>query len=352
MLMPWWPTELVTNENLSFEQSGEMMLLFCIGLFLPGCISSYLLDRYRRKSVCFWSIITLVAVSFASTLVLPTWLIATCRLLQGSAFALFHIALGSTILIDITVSERRDFASYIYYWFCRFALAVGPAIGVLALKPVLWQYIQYLPAVCAALAIYLIVRLELPFRTPLRTKVFSFDRFWLPGTFPLVLILSLVAITIGFEMSLNQQPLFYIYLLCGLAISLVAHFLVFYRSDIRAEIVTGLIALLAGFLLLLTQNNADIAIVASIFSGYGVGNVSGRMLSFFTAVSNHTERGSAQVTYHLTFEASLCFGFFLPNIIDCTTHEYFYLAALIMVALALLFYILFAHRWFLGHIKR
>lgn len=352
MLMPLWPSMMDSIEHMSLAESGWTMMIFCIGLFLPGCFSSFLLDKYPRKRVCLWSIAHLLAVSWVATLPLPIWLVVFCRLLQGAAFALFHISLGSTILIDITVSERRDYAAYIYFWVCRFALAVGPAMGILALRPVWWNYLEYLPVVCAVLAVVLMIRLELPFRAPLRSKVFSLDRFWLPHSGPLVAMLSPISFVLGIEMAINLNPLFYAYLLGGFVISLVLHFVVFSRADVRAEIITGLIALILAFLLLITQDEEKMVVVAAVLSGYGVGNVTGRLLSFITATSNHTERGSAQVTYKLMFESMLCVGFFLPCVCRGLSNNHFYLFALALVVVDLLAYQTFVHRWFLRNVKR
>lgn len=352
MLMPLWPSMVEAKHGMPVADCGWTMMLFCIGLFLPGCVSSYLLDKYRRKYVCFWSIVVLVVVSLVATLSLPPLLVAACRLLQGAAFALFHTSLGSTILIDITVSERRDVSAYIYFWICRFAFGIGPAIGVMALRPDMWYYLKYVPIVCAVLAVYFIIRLKLPFRTPLRSKVFSNDRFWLPHCTPLVVLLIPAVMALGVEMAINMNPLFYAYVLLGFVISMVLHFMVFFRADLRAEIVTGLLALLAAFLLLFTQDVEKMVVVAAVLTGYGVGNVTGRLQSFFTVVSDHTERGSAQVTYKLTFESALCIGFFLPCALQGVEARYFYLAMIIMSAISLAFYLLFVHKWFLKHSKR
>lgn len=352
MLMPLWPSMLEAKGDVVYRESGWMMMLFCVGLFVPGIFASYLLDRYWRKRVCFWSIVVLVAVSLLASQDLPLAAVALCRLVQGMAFALFHITLGSTILIDITISERRDVAAYIYFWVCRFALAVGPALGVLSLQSYYWEFLQYLPLVCAGLSFYLIVRLELPFRTPSCSKVCSLDRFWLPGSMPLVLLMTPVAFALGMEMASNLNPSFFVYLLAGFALSMALHFMVFYRADMRAEIVTGLLALVAAFLLLLTREDNYSVLVAAALSGYGVGNVTGRVLSFFTASSYHTERGSAQMTYKLSSEAALCIGFFLPCVWREAPATVFYSAALVLMLVCTVFYLLYVHSWFVGHIKR
>lgn len=340
------------KQGIPLETSGWMMLLFGLGLFVPGPFSSYLLDKYRRKDVCLWSISLLVLVSILSMLRLPLWTIATLRFVQGVSFALFHITLGSTILIDITVSERRDLASFIYFWASRIALALGPAFGILALEPELWIYLKYFPVFCALVSVYLVARIDLPFRSPLEPKILSFDRCWLWHGWPLALLLFPVTFALGVEVAANLHPMFFVSLLVGFVLSLILHFAVYYRADIRAEVFTGYLALIIGFAMLLVQDDELMVRVAAGLSGYGAGCVSGRLQSFLTAVSKHTERGSAQGTYKLTFETGICLGFFVTCCWGCEGMSAMYLFALILLALALLGYVLFVHRWFLSHLRR
>lgn len=352
MSMPLWPLMMQTNDGISIHSSGIAMLLFGVGLFLPGAFSSYLVDKYKRKDICFWSISILVLVSILSTLELPTTIVGLLRLFQGASFSLFHIVLGSTILIDITISERRDLASYIYFWTSKLALAVGPAFGVLALKPELWYYLKYFPILCALLSVYFVSRIHLAFRSPLEPKMFSLDRFWLKSGWPFVLLLFPVTFALGVEIASNLHPLFFVFLLGGFVVSLLSHSLIFYRSDIRAEIITGYIALFVAFLLLILQDEEMMIRVAAGFTGFGVGGVTGRLQYFLTRISKHTERGSAQGTYKLTFECGLCFGFGFSCISGHNGTLLMLSICLVLVALSLLAYLLSVYPWFLKHSLR
>lgn len=350
--MPLWPLMLEQKQGLPLESSGWIMLFFCLGLFVPGPFSSYLVDKYRRKDVCLWSISVLVLVSVLSTLELPWWMIAALRFAQGGSFALFHIVLGSTILIDITVSERRDRASYIYFWASRLALALGPAFGILALRPELWVYLKYFPLFCALVSVYLVARIDLPFRTPLEPKILSYDRCWLWRGWPLAILLFPVTFALGVEIANNLHPMFFLSLLVGFVLSLVLHFVVYYRSDVRAEIFTGYLAVIIAFIMLLAQDDEMMIRVAAGLSGYGVGCVSGRLQSFLTSVSKHTERGSAQGTYKLTFESGLCLGFFLTCCFGSDALGSMYLGVIAVLSLALLCYVVLVHRWLERHARR
>lgn len=358
MSLPLWPALVVDQDHvLTSLQTGQSLLLFAFGMLVPGCVSSYLLDAYRRKMACFWTVVVLAGTCLMLPLPLPFWSVLCVRCVQGMAFSLFHIALGNTILVDITVSERRDFASYIYFWICKLSLGLGPLLGVLlisslsVLSPSLSHYVRWLPLVFAVLAIYFNIRLQVPFRAPLRTSVFSLDRFWLPHCIPLALLLLASSFPVGVHMACNTHPLFFVFLLAGFVASLLFHFTVFYRADIRAEIVTGYLAIVAAFLLLVTDDNGDVPLFAAALNGYGLGNVSGRVLSFFTRVSNHTERGSAQGTYKLTFEVSMCLGFALPCVLDISV-TMFNVVSLLLAAIGLAFYLLYVNSWYKQHVKR
>lgn len=350
--MPLWPLMMQARQGVSLEDSGLVMFFFCIGLFVPGAFSSYLVDKYRRKDVCLWSICVLLFVSYLSTEEIPLAVIGLLRFVQGASFALFHIVLGSTILIDITVSERRDYAAFIYFWTSRLALAFGPAFGILSLQPELWVYLKHFPLFCATVSVYLVARLTLPFRTPLEPKMLSFDRFWLKRGWPLALLLFPVTFALGAEMAMNLHPMFFVALSVGFVLSLFLHFLVFYRSDIRAEIFTGYLALVTAFLLLVVQDDEVMVRIAAGLTGYGVGCVSGRIQSFLTSISHHTERGSAQGTYKLTFECGLCLGFVHSCVLGQSADSIIYKSCMAIMLLALILYVFCVHKWYLKHCVR
>lgn len=356
MSLPLWPAVVEQELSLTSSQVGLSLLLFCLGLTVPGCVCSYLLDAYRRKSVCFWLVVALAASCILVPMGLPFHGVLLIRFLQGVAFCMFHIALGNTIMVDITISERRDFASYIYFLVCRFALAVGPLLGVFLFSSLLFfssdvaGYVHWLPFLGVVLALYFLIRLKVPFRTPIRNDVFSLDRFWLPRCLPLVGVLFAVAFCVGVQMALNAERLYFLYLLVGFILSLVLHFAVFYRADIRAEVVTGFLCLIASFLLLIFEGS-EFFMMSAALSGYGLASISGKFLKFFTIVSNHTERGSAQGTYKLTFECAFCLGFALACMVQFPLTS-LYVSCLVISVLAMASYLLYVHRWFLLHIKR
>lgn len=135
MFMPLWPVWQGEESGTALDESGAMVALFGLGLFLPGPFCNYWLDTYKRKTICLWAMLAVMAATFVLSFPgLPTGLPAVLRLLQGMAFGVFQIALGSTLLIDLSHTRRRTQAAHVYYWFSRFAWSLGPAAGWLAIR--------------------------------------------------------------------------------------------------------------------------------------------------------------------------------------------------------------------------
>jgi len=104
MLYPVLPLWLSLDKGLSLELSGGITALFGLGIILMGPFYGYLVDHYKRKSVCLWSLIAVSAFSFGFYFITNTYCIALLRLMQGAMFGLAQMALGSTLVIDLSES--------------------------------------------------------------------------------------------------------------------------------------------------------------------------------------------------------------------------------------------------------
>ena len=141
LLLPSLPSWLVLTQGLSYEQAGLALGLFGAGLFLPGCLISYFVERYRRNMACVWAILLMTAALglllyldsqcavFAS---LPVILLQ--RLAFGAAFGAAQMILASTLIIDTCESYQRTEANHSASWFSRFALSLGPLAGILVAR--------------------------------------------------------------------------------------------------------------------------------------------------------------------------------------------------------------------------
>ena len=233
------------------------------------------------------------------------------RIIQGAVFGLAQMILGSTLVLDLTETRKRTEAEHAYAWFQRFALSLGPLAGLLITTYLNTDWVLFVPMGLTALAFILVSLLRVPFRAPLRPKVISLDRFWLPQGLRFFLNLLPVATAMGLLMAVNASFEFYGFIMLGFLLSLIAHRIVFNTADLRAEVVSGLILIGAAMLLHITHSPSLVNYGASLMTGLGLGLVAPRFLLYFIKVSEHCQRSTAQTTFMLCWEFGICLGFFI-----------------------------------------
>jgi len=347
--MPRW---MLLTEGLNESQVAVVMAVFGVGLFLPGCLCSWLVQKYRRNIVCLWSIVALVL-----TLVLPLWepcrmlpfhWLIWLRLVQGACFGLAQMVLTSTLIIDTSESNQRTEANHSATWFGRFALSLGPMLGLLLFRLFDFTTVSMIAAACAIASAVLILLVRFPFRVPDDDlHVFSLDRFFLVRGFPLFVNLMFVTLGVGLLLSLPLTVEFYAFMMLGFLLALLAQRFVFRDAELESEVITGLLLIIASVLILM---NAPQSPLCSPFMGIGLGLVGSRFLLFFIKLSRHCQRGTSQSTFMLAWEGGIAFGLGIGYIIqEC--HLLLWVA-LSLLTIALIFYHLFLHSWFLNHKSR
>ena len=138
MLIPVLPVWMFSVAGLSQHEVGIVMGAYGIGLFVFGGFCNWYVQRYRRNRVCLWA---MVGVFFA---LLGCWLVENeiqqswlqyrlllfLRIALGAAFGLVQMVLSSTLIIDKSESFQRTEANHASAWFGRFALSLGPMLGI------------------------------------------------------------------------------------------------------------------------------------------------------------------------------------------------------------------------------
>ena len=353
MLIPTLPHWLLCVEGLSSAETGVAMAAFAVGLFLPGAFCSYLVQRYRRNMVCVWSVIVL-ALTHLAPFYLPARsveIISALRLLQGAAFGLAQMILTSTLIIDTCESFQRTEANHSSSWFGRFALSIGPMAGLLMVQRLHFEAVTWLAAACCLLSVVLVLMVRFPFRVPVNSlHVFSCDRFFLVSGWPLFLNLTLVTVALGLLLSCPLSEHFYGMLMIGFLLALLAQRFIFREAELKSEVVTGLLLIIAALLIVLRSVASPLC---SPFLGMGIGIVGARFLLFFIKLSRHCQRGTAQSTFMLAWESGLALGLGLGyGSFDTGSDRPLVFTALALVAFALLLYVCSIHTWFVHHKNR
>lgn len=334
------------------------MMAYAVGLFLLGPFCSYLVQRYRRNVVCLWAIIALMVCigvlwyADRQRALLSFEMVTIDRLFLGATFGLAQMILSSTLVIDTCESYLRTEANHSISWFGRFGLALGPVTGLLVMRQWGISMAMLVAVGCAFGALLLIRMVKFPFRAPAdHVCVFSTDRFWLSSGVVIFANLWLIAVAIGVVMMVAGSVEFYVSLMIGFLLALLAQRFVFRDAELKSEVVTGLIMLSAAILLLMARPTPEADSIAAVLVGIAVGIIASRFLLFFIKLSRHCQRGTSQSTYMLAWESGLAIGVGLGCML-ASEGMLLLTLAFGLVSVSLLVYNCYVHQWFVGHKNR
>ena len=350
MLIPVLPLWLIQTENFTMSEVGWSMGVFAVGLYMTGPFVSYLVQHYRRNKVCLWAIfgliMTLALLRYIETLkgeFVDLFLILLQRYVMGIFFGLAQMVLASTLVIDTCESYQRTEANHSASWFGRFALSLGPLMGLVVIQMWGFEMVVLVAMVLALLSLVLIEMVDFPFRAPEEhVHMFSCDRFLLNQgglLFANLLMISLaLGIIIGQMTTLPQFGM----MMVGFLFALLAQRFVFRDAELKSEVVTGLILMLAAQLLMIT----------STFIGMATGIIGSRFLLFFIKLSRHCQRGTSQSSFMLAWETGIAVGVAMTYGLSQILPFSMTLLAIILTVMALMLYHGVTHTWFMNHKNR
>ena len=215
MMLPALPLWMVRHWYCSYAEAGAAVAVFGLAMFLPGAFNSYLIDTFKRKSVCLVAMLLFVASSLLYPYVATVGFIALVRAVQGGLFSVITMTTGSTLVIDVTASRRRTDANIAFSWVGRFGMVAGLALGIYIYPYWNFHHVVYTCVALGTLALLLILAVDVPFRAPLRTSWFSLDRFLLPRTLWPALNMMMLSAVFGILIAHIYNELFYICILIG-----------------------------------------------------------------------------------------------------------------------------------------
>jgi len=360
VLIPVMPKWLMQTENLTIQETGMIMGAFGVGIFLFGCFTSYLVQRFRRNIACIWAVVLMAALlgwlyyldlQKSQFFDFPVLLVQ--RLALGAAFGVAQMILSSTLIIDTCESFQRTEANHSASWFSRFALSIGPLTGILVDRLAGFDKMILVAIGCTLVAIIFILLVHFPFRTPEENvRVVSLDRFFLPQGWPLIINLVLVTFVMGLLLSTTFSELFYVMVMLGFLVALLAQRFVFRDAEIESEVITGLVLIGVAVLMILTRHQTVVSFAAPMFIGFGLGIIGSRFLLFFIKLSRHCQRGTAQSTYFLAWEFGLALGVGMGYAVLKQQTSLVLQVGLCTTVVALLLYHFFTHGWYIRHKNR
>lgn len=324
--------------GLSYGLSALYTTSFAIGLFLPGVFNSYLIDIFKRKTVCQLSLLLFLLSIYLSLYVTHIGLFVGLRIIQGALFSLVLMSTGSTLVIDVTPSHRRTDANVSYVWVCRFGMVCGLMLGSLLYHKLPYATLLSFLTGTGVLALFATIPLKVRFHAPLETPLFSFDRFLLPRTWRLAGNLFFFAFIIGAVIGHVVNDVFYLLMAVGFIIALLVVRFKLSDASVRSGTEVGFAALLAGLIVL--RLSADILSygIGALLTGIGMGISLSRFFLLFINMAQHCERGTANNTYFLTVEWSILAGFLFENMWTSPPSDSVYTICLLVGAIGIVYY--------------
>lgn len=361
LLLPLLPRWMMAVCGCTPVEAAVCVALPGAAAFLLGCFCSYLVQRYRRNHVCVYSLFAIAMCFYClqfihrgvGTALGAFGFVAVVRLVQGAMFGLAQMVLSSTLVIDSCESSKRTEANYSAAWFTRFALSLGPMLA-LALLPVMdFGSVMVVGAMLCIVAVILISAVKFPFKAPEDiVRHISADRFFLPQGKWLFVNLLLVMAAVGLIFTIGGTAYFYGMLFVGFLLALLAARFVFVNAELKSEAVAGLALMIAALLVLLYGDNATVLSLSPVLLGCGIGIIGSRFLLFFIKLSPHCKRGTSQSTYFLSCESGLSVGLFLGYGLFNDDGRGVLSLSVALCCVALVMYLAFTHRWYMGHKNR
>lgn len=360
-LLPIIPSWLkVAPRFFSVEQTGIVMGVFGVGMFALGCFCSYLVQHFRRNIVCLLAIASVAACSGALFYMerygigINFAMFTFLRFVHGACYGLAKMVLASTLIIDTCESFQRTEANHSSAWFARFALSLGPVMGLLCTMVLSIEMAFLSSTVCALLALVLVKLVSFPFRAPEEdVRLVCLDRFFLPQGLVLFINLLLISCVAGLLFSTNHLTLdFYGFMMHGFLLALLAKRFVSANADLKSEAVCGLLTIIASILTILVHTDTATQRIAPVLFGLGIGITSSRFLLFFIKLSRHCQRGTSQSTFLLGWELGISAGLFVGFTLLKRDWTDTAITAICIAAIALAMYVWYTHDWFSNNKNR
>ena len=355
VLFPVLSVEMADRLGVPVAQTGVIFLFFTLGMFLIGPFHAYLVDAYKRKSVCIFSFALMVAATVGYAFVTNITELILLSTVQGLAFGIATTA-GITLAIDITNSTLRSAGNVSFSWVARLGMILGIILGVWLYQSYSFQNLLSVSVITGAAGILVVSGVYVPFRAPIVTKLYSFDRFlllrsWVPAinmiliTFVPGLLIPLV------HPFLNDSVLgttgipvpFFAGVGIGYLVSLFLARLFFMKEKTLRLVIIGIgLEMLAMSLLNVTAS----VVAPSILLGLGLGLIMPEFLVMFVKLSHHCQRGTANTTHLLASEIGISLGIAAACCMDMDTDKMLYVGQMV-ASIALVFFVIVTYPYYI-----
>ena len=354
ILFPVLSVEMADRLGVPVAQTGVIFLFFTLGMFLIGPFHAYLVDAYKRKYVCMFSFATMVAATAGYAFVTNITELILLSTVQGLAFGIATTA-GITLAIDITNATLRSAGNVSFSWMARLGMKKPKELRDRHKQRNTYKNLLSVSVITGAAGVLMVSGVYVPFRAPIVTKLYSFDRFlllrgWVPAinmiliTFVPGLLIPLV------HRFLNDSVLgssgipipFFVGTGIGYLASLLLARLFILKEKTLRLVLVGIILEIVAITLLASGFPVG---VPSVLLGLGLGLVMPEFLVMFVKLSHHCQRGTANTTHLLASEVGFASGIAVACYFDLEADKMLYTGQVVAV-IALIFFILVTYPYY------
>lgn len=353
MLFPIVPIEMADRLGVPVSLTGAMFLLLTVGMYVIGPFHAYLVDAYKRKYICAFSFAVMLAATAGYAFVNDLTQLSLLCLVQGIAFGMTTTA-GITLAIDITNSNLRSLGNVAFSWAARLGMLVGIASGVWLYQSYPFKTLLNVSVVVGLFGILSVLRVYVPFRAPMVTKLCSFDRFFLPRGWLPAINLIMIAFIPGLMLPVFHYSLSMVYIGeleipffaivgIGFLFAVLLARLLFHGERTLGVIVSGLGLMILSCILLQEVPSG----ITAVLLGLGLGLVTPEFLLIFIKLSQHCQRGTANTTHLLAWETGITLGLTAACYLSVESSiESIYHIGRIVAPMALLFFVLITYPYY------
>lgn len=338
MLLPVMPFWIARTWNTSYVMAGLITALYAPAMWIPGVFNSYLIDAFPRKSVAMWGIAAFVAATVGMLYVSPLWMVAVLRIVQGMAFGVVTMAIGSTLAIDAAPSNRRSDSNTAFVWIARLGMTVGAASG-------LWLYayqglamVWWISAALAVIALLCIPVVSVPFRAPLHAPLCTLDRFFLPRAWIPMFNLVYVVVVAGVVLSCLYVREAFAALVLGVAVGWAVWRWMLSGLPHRVCVDLGQASTIGGLVLLGFVPGMLSQCIAAFLVTLGVSLTTSFLFATMVGLAQHCERGSAVNSYQLLWEVGMAAGVIVATTVPADAIEFLYLICIVLSVIVVAYY--------------
>lgn len=318
---PLLPLYLSEHFSTSKDVIGIVLSGYTVAALIARPFSGFLVDSFSRKRVlmvCFFVFFAFFAGYLAAGTLL---MFAIVRTLHGAPFGSLTVA-NSTVAIDVLPASRRNEGIGYFGLSNNLAMAIAPSIGIYLYKITgNFQLLFWISLVVAGLGLLVDSTVKLPEKETMRNKSkMSLDRFFLTRAWMLAANIAFFAFCYGVlsnYLAIYSKDVmgitagtgtYFMILSMGLFVSRLQGAKALKEGKLTQNAGGGILISLVGYILFVACPNSFGYYGSALLIGLGNGHMYPAFLNMFINVAHHNERGTANSSILIAWDAGFGIG--------------------------------------------